>query len=64
MKNDNEFYQGFTVAIASLIQSYDEPAQAIQIMNLNGITFDILKKANVSNFDLRIISKAWKNESH
>jgi hypothetical protein len=56
--SNKEFYQGFAVACATLVRSYDEPSMAKYIMTSNGITLRDLKGAGVEEFDLAPLRKA------
>ena len=58
-----QFYQGYAAAIASMIRCHGESGMAIDIMQMQGVTLDDLKKADADPFDMEPIGKAWK-ESH
>lgn len=57
---DSEFYQGFALALASLVRLFDYPTVAVDIMKSNGVDIDDLRKARVEKYDFSVLDKAWK----
>lgn len=55
------FLQGFACALGSLAREHGEPSVAVDIMHINGITYDELKLAKADPFDLKPIRREWKS---
>jgi len=54
-----EFFQGVGAALGSLARDHGQPFMAIDIMRMNGITFDDLVTAGVEEFDLYPLRNEW-----
>lgn len=58
MTDKDSFYRGFACAVATLVRS-GWPSQAIDIMDTNGISFQVLAQAGCDGFDLKPIQQEW-----
>ena len=57
-----EFTRGFAAAVATLIRAFDQPGMAIEIVRSNGLSLADFQRADVEDFDLLPIRKAWAAE--
>jgi hypothetical protein len=56
---EQSFIQGMACAIGVLVRSYDQPSMARDIATMNGYSLSDFENANVDEFDLKEVRKAF-----